>query len=227
MKKSTTSSLSALPALPVLPVKDAAPPLRIQSESEVFHERGGADFAVTESIAAVRATGDRVQFHTASIRNGKTGAVCIVERVREDNESVFLIARHWRVSTKQWAWEFPRGMVDDDEIPAETAVREVLEETGLHDEDAQVTVLQHMHADTGVLRDDISVSRMFLPRRATGSSAKTDWELTNMRWITADTIWRMIGAGEISDGITLAAWAIYCARFAGGDADESGMQSAM
>ena len=200
--------------LPILAVEDDISPLEIQSESEVFHEQGGADFTVTESIAIVNETGERVQFHTASVRQGKTGAVCIVEQSRDDNASVFLIARHWRIATKQWAWEFPRGMAGNNETPLATAIRELAEETGLCSKSVQTMILQHMHADTGVLRDDIAVFRVLLPsEQCDDSGAKTDWELTNLRWISADTIWRMIESGEITDGITLATWSIYCARF--------------
>lgn len=99
----------------VVPVEDGIPPLDIQSETEVFREQGGAGFTVTKNIAIVRSTGEHLQFHVASVRDGKTGAVCVAEQILPDGTSAFLLARHWRVSTRQWAWEFPRGMGADDE----------------------------------------------------------------------------------------------------------------
>lgn len=68
---------------PVVPVQDALPPLVIESEREVFHEHGGADFSVMESTAIVRETGEHLQFHVASVKNGRPGAVCIVEQPDE------------------------------------------------------------------------------------------------------------------------------------------------
>ncbi len=99
----------------VVPVEDGIPPLDIQSETEVFREQGGAGFTVTKNTAVVRSTGEHLQFHVASVRDGKTGAVCIAEQILSDGTSTFLLARHWRVATRQWAWEFPRGMGADDE----------------------------------------------------------------------------------------------------------------
>lgn len=189
------------------PIVDDVPPLIIQSEREVFREKGGADFTVTEAIATVRHTGAQLQFHVASVRNGKTGAVCVVQKNGKDEPPAFLIARHWRVSTKQWAWEFPRGMELKAEDTLGTAIRELREETGIQVSRNQVTILQHIHADTGVLRDDIAVARILVPD-SIGTPQYGDWELTNARWVAENTLRCMIASGEITDGITLAAWAI-------------------
>lgn len=198
---------------PVMPVEDDLPPLTIESEHEVFHEHGGADFAVTENTAIVRATGERLQFHVASVKNGRPGAVCIVERADEQDNSTFLIARHWRVATRQWAWEFPRGMTKDGEDPARTATRELAEETGMLVPADRVTILQHIHADTGVLRDDIAIARIMIPRSRLEHATNTDWELANAHWVSSAMMLRMIANGEITDGITLAAWSVYCAHY--------------
>lgn len=196
------------PTESIMPVSDDVPPLIVQSEREVFREKGGADFAVTESIAKIRTTGARLQFHVASVRNGKTGAVCIAQKNDENEVPTFLIARHWRVSTKQWAWEFPRGMELDDEDAIATAIRELQEETGLKSSRDQVTILQHIHADTGMLRDDIAVAKIRVSDTST-TPLHGDWELTNDSWVTENTLQRMIAAGEITDGITLASWAVF------------------
>ena len=42
----------------------------------------------------------------------------------------------------------------------------------------------------------------------------TDWELSNMRWVPAETLEAMIAADEIADGITLAAWCVHRSRLA-------------
>lgn len=199
------------PTEPIMPVNDDVPPLIIQSEREVFHEKGGADFAVTESIVTIRKTGEHLQFHVASVRNGKTGAVCVVQKNDENGIPAFLIARHWRISTKQWAWEFPRGMEMDDEDATATAIRELQEETGLKVSRDQVTILQHMHADTGVLRDDIAIARILIPS-TDATPSHDDWELANDHWVSKDTLQRMIVSGEITDAITLASWTVFQAH---------------
>ena len=197
----------------IVPIKDGIPPLDIQSETEVFREQGGVDFTVTKNIAIVRSTGEHLQFHVASVRDGKTGAVCVAEQILSDGTSAFLLARHWRVATRQWAWEFPRGMGADDEDSRDTAIRELSEETGITVSRDQVRILQHIHADTGVLRDNIAVARVLLSEEDSQVCNPTDWELSNSHYIPASTVCQMIAGGEITDGITLAAWSVYCAHF--------------
>lgn len=82
----------------------------------------------------------------------------------------------------------------------------------MHVSSSQVTILQHIHADTGVLRDDIAVARITVPRSYIEHVANSDWELASLRWVPATTVQRMIANGEITDGITLAAWSVYCAQ---------------
>ena len=94
-----------------------------------------------------------------------------------------------------------------DEDTLGTAIRELREETGIQVSRNQVTILQHIHADTGVLRDDIAVTRILVPD-SIGTPQYGDWELTNARWVAENTLRCMIASGEITDGITLAAWAI-------------------
>ena len=197
---------------------DPEPPLEILQQREVFREQGGAEFRVEEVLTKVKGSGVPVTFHVASVKDARPGTVCVA--LREDGSSSsdnrlgrrYLLARHWRVSTGSWGWEFPRGMGEAGESPVQTAIREFREETGIAVHDSQVTIMQHMHADTGVLRDDIAVTRIVL--RGTESIAEdSDWELSGMTWFTEQQMRNLIISGELTDGITLAAFAIV--EFAG------------
>lgn len=208
-----------------LAVRDGQPPLDVLGQQQVFREQGGADYTVTAVSAVDRRTGEYLTFHVASVKDGQPGAVCVAMLPGDSHrdgstpaneEPYLLLARHWRVSTGAWAWEFPRGMGEPGESPEQTAVRELCEETGLKADAAHARVLQTMHADTGVLRDVIAIVTIDLPAAAStaGAAPRTDWELSNLRWVHLSAVRQMVAAGLISDGITLAALMVVEARHA-------------
>lgn len=193
-------------------ITDSQPPLLIQNEKTVFEEKGGADFKVTAVEALLRASSELITIHVASVKSGQSGVVCLIVTGEVDKER-YLIARHWRAATRLWGWEFPRGMGEHGESIFETAKRELFEETGLSTSSANMTVLQRLHADSGILRDDIAVVEIRIPECELGDESmfgadSHDWELSNFRWLTVKEILLLIKQQQISDGITLAAFTI-------------------
>lgn len=183
-------------------VSDGEPPLKILDKKTVFQEQGGADFTVTQVKLKDLSTGNRFAVHYASVKGARPGAVCVAE-----HDGRMLLARHWRVSTESWEWEFPRGMGERGESPEQTALREFHEETGLHADADSAALLQYMHADTGVMKDSIAVVGLTVSDAV--PDAGHDWELSNLTWCSGQAMNQMIAAGEIADGITLAAYAIW------------------
>src|ERR1039458_9256838 len=59
------------------------------------------------------------------IRLHRAAAMVLVD----ETDRVLLLWRHRFVQDK-WGWELPGGLIDEDEEPSETAVRELEEETG-------------------------------------------------------------------------------------------------
>ncbi|MBN1620393.1 NUDIX hydrolase, partial [candidate division WOR-3 bacterium] len=49
-------------------------------------------------------------------------------------EDGFVLIRQFRYAANEILWEIPAGIMEDDETPAETAVRELIEETGFRPE---------------------------------------------------------------------------------------------
>jgi ADP-ribose pyrophosphatase len=170
----------------------------------------------------VRSTGERITMHVASVKGERPGAVCVVIMPNDTTgshgatEDRYLLARHWRVSTRQWEWEFPRGMGEPGETPEQTAARELAEETAITVPKRSIEIVQSFHADTGVLRDSIAIAKITLDsadrpedlRKPNGA----DWELEHPRWVTAAELTDAIANGAIVDGITLSAFAICQAR---------------
>lgn len=67
--------------------------------------------------------GERIWHHV--VRLHRAAMMVLVD----DEDRVLMLWRHRFVQDK-WGWELPGGLIDDDEEPAETAARELEEETG-------------------------------------------------------------------------------------------------
>ncbi len=66
----------------------------------------------------------------AAQRVSSNGAVLMIAELRASGEIILI--RQYRPPADKYVLEFPAGLIDDGETPAETAVRELLEETGYH-----------------------------------------------------------------------------------------------
>lgn len=185
---------------------DAAP-LSIVRRTVVYRDDGRADYTVERVDAKNTLTGDDVQFHVASVKQGRPGAVCVAFAKGQEGLDRILLGRHWRVAVSSWQWEFPRGMGEADEDARSTAVRELSEETGIVLSVTCARVVQTIHADTGMLHDEVGVVALDcdcedMPRQT------HDYELSELYWVSVPVFEQMIGAGMIQDGLTLAAWTV-------------------
>jgi len=187
-------------------------PLQEIRRRKVFEEAGGADFTVTAVDVKVRDTGAGMTLHVASVKQGQPGVICVTV-VERGGEDFYLIARHWRVAVEDWLWEFPRGMGEQGENPQTTAIRELHEETGLRAQPDTVRQLHRLHADAGVLQDDVRVMEIRLddvPSIPMLDSFKQggDWELEDFQWLRSADIANMICDGRLIDGPTISAFSI-------------------
>ena len=187
-------------------------PLQEIRRRKVFEEAGGADFTVTAVDVKVRDTGADMTLHVASVKQGQPGVICVAV-VEQGGEDFYLIARHWRVAVEDWLWEFPRGMGEQGENPQTTAVRELHEETGLWAQPDAVHQLHRLHADAGVLQDDVRVMEIRLEDVSSipvvdSVNQGGDWELEDLHWLRSADITNMIRDGRLIDGPTIAAFSI-------------------
>jgi ADP-ribose pyrophosphatase len=100
-----------------------------------------------------------------------------------------LIVRQYRPALEKYTWELPSGLIDPGESPAETARRELLEETGYAA--AEVEVLGPMDPDTGRLGNRIWACMSKGVRRIEGRIPEDgievfEWTLDELRRATLD-----------------------------------------
>lgn len=146
------------------------------------------------------ATGSHLRLEATS---NKPGVVVLAVRGRDDQE--ILMVRQWRYAQNASMWELPRGFGEEsDSTPAEAAVRELLEETGLTASSFQV--LGSMAADSSILAGKVVV--VLVTISADTPHAETDGETDASAWVPLQEVAEMITSGELQDGFTLSALAM-------------------
>ena len=152
--------------------------------------------------------GDRLVVEKGSVegrelhrfRSDAGGAGAVV--VASDAEGRVLAVRVPRPMVGRVLWELPRGqgeLSDSDVI--ETAGRELLEETGHVLADARD--LGEVYADTGLSADRTHVVAGSASADAVGAGE------FDVAWLSGDRIAQRVAAGELRDGLSLAALAVW------------------
>ncbi|WP_051107866.1 NUDIX hydrolase [Actinomadura atramentaria] len=118
----------------------------------------------------------------------------------DDARRVLMIWRH-RFITDAWGWEIPIGRIEDGETPAEAAAREAEAETGWRPGPLRLLL-------TVTPTPGISDSRHHI-FRADGAEfigePTEDWESSRVEWVPLDDVHRLIAAGHLMSGTSLAA----------------------
>jgi len=107
----------------------------------------------------------------------------VVFRTGPDGPEVVLASR--RTKRGDLAWGLPKGQVEPDERPEETAVREVREESGLDAEvERDLGEISYFYVWEGVrIRKRV---RFFLMRATGGDVSRHDHEMEEVRWFPLD-----------------------------------------
>ena len=175
---------------------DTECPLSVGSRT-IDYSDGDYGVTIVGSNVTAIGTGQSWRNRYLEVRGHGSGAV-IIPFVGES----ILFERHYRVATDEFSWELPRGFGEPDETDAETARRELREETGLLADD--VTVISRLHADAGIMNDDIAVV-------ATRSGSidyltpEHSWESMGFALVPIAELDDFIAEAGVNDAITLAA----------------------
>lgn len=137
------------------------------------------------------------------VSNGEgDGAVAVA---MADGKTLFI--ELFRPATGVRLVELPRGQADaeDGGDPRTTALRELFEETGWRAREAEV--VGRAWSDSGLCGDHTNVVRC-TDLEAPSPQQAALAEISHLRWFTPDEIRDGIAAGEIADGLSIAALAM-------------------
>jgi len=127
-----------------------------------------------------------------------------------DDGSVVLI-RNERFAVGETLWEFPAGKVDPGEAPGACAARELAEETGYRA--GRLEALGGFYSCPGAVTEYLHA--FAATALAAGAQALEAYERITVEAVPPDRLGRMIRTGEVHDGKTLAAWALWSLREGG------------
>lgn len=117
------------------------------------------------------------------------------------------LIRIYRPAIRAYSWEIPHGFVDEGENEIASALRELLEETGVVADQSCFSSLGFITPDSGVL-----AARVHLYVAEAGySTSQREFELglREFRFFDFQELENMIERSEVQDTFTLAAWCKY------------------
>ena len=146
------------------------------------------------SIASVELP-DGVTFEQYVLRIPKAAMMVVLD---DNREHVLMMWRH-RFIIDRWVWELPGGSVDPGEDPADTAAREVEEETGWRPRN--VAPLVSLQPSVGTTDAE---NLLFVSYGADHVGSPVDInEAERIDWVRLDSIRERIAAGEIIGAASL------------------------
>ncbi len=118
----------------------------------------------------------------------------------DDQGNTWIVGQD-RYTLGEYSWEVPMGASEEDEDPLDTAHRELKEETGLTA--ASMTQLMRLHTSNSITDE---VGFVFVARDLTaGETSFDEMELLDVRKLPLVDVVAMIGRGEMTDAISVAA----------------------
>jgi 8-oxo-dGTP pyrophosphatase MutT (NUDIX family) len=128
----------------------------------------------------------------------KKKAIAIVPLDEEGN--TWIVGQD-RYTLGEYSWEVPMGASEDDENPLDTAHRELREETGLSAGSMQQ--LMRLHTSNSITDEEGFV--FIASELSEGETAFDEMEVLEVRKLPLSEVVAMIGRGEMTDAISVAA----------------------
>jgi ADP-ribose pyrophosphatase len=165
-----------------------------------------AKFFVYFDHVVDRVGGEVLDYLVVSPKNADVNLVTGVAVLPVLDNQIGLI-RIYRPAIRDYSWEIPHGFIDEGEVDKSSALRELLEETGLAVESDYFSSLGYITPDAGVLAARVHV---FLAEACFASKKiQPELGLRDFRFFSFTEFEEMIERSEVQDTFTLAAWCKY------------------
>src|SRR3984893_11397885 len=139
-----------------------------------------------------------------------TGSVVVLAVDESGSTPRVLLERQYRHAAKDYLWELPAGRIDGGEKALHAAQRELLEETGYTA--GRWRRILNFYASPGFVAETMSIylARGLRP----GTAQPEEDEVIETKFFPLSTVVRMVMAGRIHDGKTIAGvlWLSHYAR---------------
>jgi 8-oxo-dGTP pyrophosphatase MutT (NUDIX family) len=154
----------------------------VHSERPIYENRW-----VTVGLADIsQPSGDRFEHHTVTL---PPAAMAVV--LDDAGEHVLLSWRH-RFVPNVWNWELPAGLIEDGEEPAETAAREIEEETGY-----RARSLEHLLTFEPMIGTARSAHHVFLARGVERIGDASEVNEGVFEWVPLADVPELIAKGRV------------------------------
>ena len=173
-------------------------------------EKFGLGIEARHSEPAVRAEelGERCDVRHFRIHCGGNGVAALIHRPQKNT---LVLARQFRYPTylhdgPGWILEIAAGMLDENENPAETMRREIVEETGFAVK--SIELLSHFYLTPGGSSERIFLYYAEVDEdlpRAEGGGLNEEHEDIEILEISLDNAWQLLDSGQIVDAKTIIA----------------------
>lgn len=159
----------------------------------------------------------QVRLQQVRLPNGQEYEYTIVDRPEQgvavflfDADRRLLMEREYRHALGQVVWQIPGGLIDGDEPPVESAIRELREETGYAG--TGWVELGEFYDNPGLGN---ARSILFMAQATATEAIDTAWddaEAIEMEWVTLEWLREAIQRGEIIERVVLSGLGMLWAR---------------
>lgn len=162
-----------------------------------------SNFVTVDTVPAT--TPEGVEYDHARVTPRSPYGSIIIPLHGEGDDLHLGFVSQFRPVTGQRSLEFPRGSTAD--LGDEEAVRELVEEMGLPSIPDSISLLGHLHPDTGLLSTEVAVWKTHLSTEDMERSRSHVEAFSGVQpeWISYQAVRALIAKGGITCGMTLAA----------------------